>query len=426
MPPPSKASVRRLASYRPVLDGLIFGLALLGVLTSIHLGIQQERGFDQGCFGFSASQQVEDTFDCEVVTESEASNLLGVSNSTWGLLFYIFVAAITFLVATNAGGRLQQLKGARAVLIALGFLYSMYLVYYQFFGIGELCALCLTSAGITTLLFIGQAVDFAKTGPPSSTDSASRMDSPLPKRRLAYMGAAVVLLVFLIGADYAYFNSIDSPEPALASDLERPAREASSSETAAPTAVAVGECSYDPEKPLVNNYAELVNFFDPTAGTPDADVTVIEFFDPNCPHCATIHPIMMNVVRDRHEQALFVFKPFVLWNHSIAQSEALYAAAQEGKFFLMLEQQYAIQQPRTGLGEPELRQIAENIGMDPDALMQRIESGLYRRTLSEQRQKAIDAGVNSTPAVMINGRFVDGDSKSTDCLKALIDAATRS
>ena len=426
MASPSRASRRRLASYRPVLDGLIFGLALLGILTSIHLGIQQERGFDQGCFGFSASQQVEDTFDCEVVTESEASNLFGVSNSTWGLLFYVFVAALTFLAATNAGGRLQQLKSARAVLIVAGFLYSMYLVYYQFFGIGELCALCLTSAGITTILLIAQAVDFGKSGPPSPTDPASKMDSSHPKRRLAYMGAGVVLLAFLIGADYAYFNSIDSPEPALASDLEQPAQATASSEMAAPTAASVGECSYDPEKPRFDNYAELVNFFDPTVGTPDTDVTVIEFFDPNCPHCATIHPIMMNVVRDKQEEALFVFKPFVLWNHSIAQSEALYAAAQEGKFFLMLEQQYAIQQPRTGLGEPELRQIAEKIGMDPDALMQRIESGLYRRTLSEQRQKAIDAGVDSTPAVMINGRFVDADSKSTECLKALIDQAARS
>ena len=422
---PSNASGRRFASYRPVLDGLIFGLALLGILTSIHLGIQQERGFDQGCFGFTASQQVEDTFDCEVVTESEASNLFGVSNSTWGLLFYLFVAAITFLAATNAGGRLQQLKGARAVLILVGFLYTLYLVYYQFFGIGELCALCLTSAGITTLLFIAQAVDFGKSNPPSPTDPASKMDSSHPKRRLAYMGAAVVLLAFLIGADYAYFNSIDSPAPAVASELEQPTQATSSSEPAAPPA-SVGECSYDPEKPRVDNFAELVNFFDPSVGTPDSDVTVIEFFDPNCPHCATIHPIMMDVVRDKGEDALFVFKPFVLWNHSIAQSEALYAAAQEGKFFLMLEQQYAIQQPRTGLGEPELRQIAENIGMDPDALMQRIESGLYRRTLSEQRQKAMDAGVNSTPAVMINGRFVDTNSKSTECLKALIDQAARS
>lgn len=425
MAPPNSRNTSRLASYRPVLDRLIFGLAILGILTSVHLGIQQERGFDQGCFGFSASQQVEDTFDCEVVTESAASNLFGVSNSTWGLLFYIVVAALTAVAAINVGGKVSAFKKTRAVLILAGFLYSMYLVYYQFFGIGELCALCLTSAGITTVLFIVQAFDFTKTDA-THREEAARMGSSDLKRDLTYMGAAVVLLAVLVGADFAYFNSIDKAEPEVAAALNEPAQTTSGAASEAPLPGGIGECQYDPEKERVRNYSELVNFFDPALGNADAPVTVIEYFDPNCPHCATIHPVMVQVVRNTSDKARFVFKPFVLWNHSIAQSEALYAAAQEGKFFQMLEHQYAIQQPRTGLSEQQLRSIASEIGMDPDVLIKRIESGLYRRTLAEQREKAIEAGVNSTPAVLINGRFVESTSKTVDCLTQLIEQAARS
>lgn len=248
------------------------------------------------------------------------------------------------------------------------------------------------------------------------------MGSSKPKRDLTYMGAAVVLLAVLVAADFAYFSSIETPEPAFTNESDSPAR--ATAQDAMPAGS--GECSFDTEKGRIQNYSELVNFFDPTIGEPGASVTVIEYFDPNCPHCATIHPIMMDVARAKLDKALFVFKPFVLWNHSIAQSEALYAAAQEGKFFQMLEHQYAIQQPRTGLGEPQLRAIAQEIGMDPDVLMKRIESGLYRRTLAEQRDKAAEAGVNSTPSVLINGRFVESTSKTAECLKELIDLAAQS
>ncbi len=425
MAPPKSRAPRRLASYRPLLDGVIFGLALLGILTSVHLGIQQERGFDQGCFGFSASQQVEATFDCEVVTESAASRLFGVSNTTWGLLFYVAVAALTLLAASNVAGKVSEFKAARALWILIGFLYSMYLVYYQFFGIGELCALCLTSAGITTVLLVVQAVDFGKL-PPSKSKETTRVDSSKPRRDLAYMGAAVVLLAVLIGADFAYFNSIETTQHASADEVDETLRSASQREASGAIVSASGECSYDPEKPRVRNYSELVSFVDPTLGDAGAPVTVIEYFDPNCPHCATIHPIMMEVMRAKSEKAFFVFKPFFLWSHSIAQSEALYAAAQEGKFFQMLEHQYAIQRPQTGLGEPQLRGIAEEIGMDPDELIKSIERGLYRRTLVEQKEKGVEAGVNSTPAVLINGRFVDATSKTVDCLKVLIDHAAQS
>ena len=406
---------RRLSAFRPAIDRAIFALALLGILTSFHLKIQQDRGFDQGCFGFSASEQVEATFDCAVVTESDASSLFGVSNTIWGLIFYALVAALTAAVAFNWRNRLLQFKKARALLILAGFLYSLYLVYFQFFGIGELCALCLTSAGITTALFALQAADYLTF--PSTKERQDSIMSLKPLREISVMGAAVVLVALLVGADFAYFNNL---EPAAAAESP------TSAQIVSAETVPTGECIYDPEQAVFDDYRSLINFFDPSRGNAEADVTVIEYFDPNCPHCKTIHPIMNEVIQTHGSKARFVFKPFVLWPHSVAQSEALYAAAQEGKFFEMLDLQYAIQQPQTGLSEAQLRAIATEIGMNPDVLIKRIESGLYRRTLAEAKDKGVQAGVNSTPAVLINGRFVESDSRNVECLRKLIDAAAQS
>lgn len=156
-----------LALYRPVLDRTIFVLSLLGILVVVHLWLQQERGFDRGCFGFSTSQTVEDAFNCEVVTESDAGKFLGLSNVVWGLAFYVSVA-LTSAAAMALADRTAMLKRLRAGLIVLGFLYALYLIHVQFNVLGELCALCLTSAGVTAALMAVTAYDYFRPNPSTS------------------------------------------------------------------------------------------------------------------------------------------------------------------------------------------------------------------------------------------------------------------
>lgn len=151
----------RLAQYRPWIDRTLFVLSLVGLLVVVHLWLQQERGFDRGCFGFSTSQAVEDSFNCEAVTESDAGQFLGLSNVVWGLAFYLSVALLG-AGAMAIPERTSLLKRIRAVVIGLGFLYALYLVNVQFNVIGELCALCLTSAGVTAALFVVMLYDLSR------------------------------------------------------------------------------------------------------------------------------------------------------------------------------------------------------------------------------------------------------------------------
>jgi predicted DsbA family dithiol-disulfide isomerase len=131
---------------------------------------------------------------------------------------------------------------------------------------------------------------------------------------------------------------------------------------------------------------------------------------------------MQEVARANQDKAWFVIKPFVLWQHSLAQTEALMAAAHEGKYFEMLEEQFRLQK-REGLSLDELKTIATQIGMDADLMASRIQQGLFRGIVMRQRTSAIEAGLTSVPAVMINGRFVDRYSRTVDCLTQLISEA---
>jgi protein-disulfide isomerase len=187
----------------------------------------------------------------------------------------------------------------------------------------------------------------------------------------------------------------------------------------------VQECAFSEEIPVVKDYMRLLAISDPFQGNYDADVTVIEYFDPNCPHCKTLHPIMKEVIAANGKRARFYMIPFVLWQYSLPQAEALFVAGQDGKYFEMLEAQYAQQKPG-GLSFDELIAIAAGIGLDPVVFKGRLEKGLNQKMILERRQEISSLGVRGTPAVMINGKFVDSGSKSLNCINQLIAAEAAS
>ena len=405
---PANSKPRPFGVYRPALDTAVFILGLLGILVVLHLWIQADRGFDRGCFGFSSTPA---TVECEVVTQSDAGTMFGVSNVIWGLVFYLGLSLLSFATVSVGPKKLVSVKQLRAGAIGIGFLYSLYLVYVQTAQIGEYCKLCLISAGIVAILFILQVIDFRLT---SKTGSAAEAEPPAARFKL--FTGLVIATVVLAGADVLYFQNLP-PNEVVQSASTPPVAEGS-----AVGDQALGDCQYDLDKPTVENYRDLVTFTDPSMGNPDAPVTVIEFFDPNCPHCATLHPIMKQVVEQYGDRAWFVWRPFLNWPASMSQIEALYFAAQDGKFFEMMEEQFRRLSPQA-ISIDELGEIATQIGLDGDLMRTRLQRGLYQNIIMRQRQAGVEAGIRSVPAVMINGRFVR--TRSASCIGQLIEAAAQ-
>lgn len=218
----------------------------------------------------------------------------------------------------------------------------------------------------------------------------------------------VVLVVVLAGADLTYFSSLNEADAPTAAPATAPSERATTS----------AACRLDAQKEAVDDWQSLVDMQDPMAGSSGASVTVIEYFDPNCPHCADFHEVMKTLQEQHSESVRFVYKPFPLRASSLPEILALYAAAQEGKFFDMLEAQY---QAGQGINERDLRRIATDIGMKPDVLMSKVNSQTYRDYVLRQRQRAVDIGVDSTPTVLVNGHFVA--TRSQQCMNQFIEQA---
>lgn len=187
-------------------------------------------------------------------------------------------------------------------------------------------------------------------------------------------------------------------------------------------AVGVDECRFDAEMADVQDYQSLISMADPYQGTLDADVTVMVFFDPNCPHCKDFHPVMNQVIADNGQHARFFMIPFPLWQFSLVQVEGLFVAAQQGKYFQMLEAQYA-KQKAGGMSMDEVTQLAVDLGMDATWFKSALEKGLNQPMIMERRKQISAMGVRGTPSVMINGKFVAADSRSRICMNNLIAQA---
>ncbi len=182
------------------------------------------------------------------------------------------------------------------------------------------------------------------------------------------------------------------------------------------------ECGFDDERALDVPVSDIIDERDPLIGNPDSDVVMIEFFDPNCPHCRTLHPIVKEVVEEYQDRIRYYAKPFPLWDFSHPQVEAMLIAARADLYYEMIDLQ--MENPQDG-GIPieDLASMAAELGFSEDRFLEVLEQGPLQGRVRELRRQGRQAGVSSTPTLTINGQVVNGQSRSTECISQLLDEA---
>ncbi|MBM4343868.1 MAG: thioredoxin domain-containing protein [Deltaproteobacteria bacterium] len=185
-----------------------------------------------------------------------------------------------------------------------------------------------------------------------------------------------------------------------------------------------------PPPPLEAKVADFDYRGSPTLGPKDAKVKIVEFKDFECPFCAKIIPALKQVQKDNASKVSIVFKHFPLSNqcnpkmsremHPGACLAAYWSMAAEaqGKFWEFEDivfQNYQSMMPREGELPARLAAQTENlkrwckeIGMDIAKAEAFVASKAYEDRLKKDMNEAVDAGVNGTPAVYINGRKYNG------------------
>lgn len=137
-------------------------------------------------------------------------------------------------------------------------------------------------------------------------------------------------------------------------------------------------------------------------GPSDAPVTLVEFSDFECPHCAAARPMLEEFARSNPKVRL-CYQPFPLASHpnAVAAGQAALFARDKGKFWAMHDLLFENQ---LSLNPARIKQLAAQAGLDPNELAKAMEAGKYKDELTASKEAGKAAGVDATPAIFINGR----------------------
>lgn len=144
-------------------------------------------------------------------------------------------------------------------------------------------------------------------------------------------------------------------------------------------------------------------------GSPNAQVTIVEFSDFECPFCKVFHETMKQVVDTygKDGRVAWVYRHFPLDGlHSKArkEAEASECAADQGgnaAFWSYADGIFAVTPSNNGLDLNQLPVIAKNIGLDVKAFQNCLDSGKFASRVSDNLADAIASGGNGTPYSVI-------------------------
>lgn len=145
----------------------------------------------------------------------------------------------------------------------------------------------------------------------------------------------------------------------------------------------------------------------PSAGPANAPVTIIEFSDFQCPFCSRMIPTLEQVKAKYGDKIRLVFRQFPLDFHPHAQkaAEASLCANEQGKFWELHDAMFQNQQQ---LAPENLKARAAGLGMNAEQFNACLDSGKFAAQVATDRAQGTAAGVSGTPAIFINGRFING------------------
>jgi protein-disulfide isomerase len=152
--------------------------------------------------------------------------------------------------------------------------------------------------------------------------------------------------------------------------------------------------------------AELVRDADsPVQGNPDGDVTLVEFFDYNCPYCRQMLPTIAQAeAADPLLRVVYKVWP-ILGASSIAPAKAALAANKQGQFIALHR---ALYQVRGEVDESKALTTAQSIGLDMERLKSDMQSPAIEATVKRNLALASALRIDGTPGFVVGTRVLVG------------------
>ena len=140
-------------------------------------------------------------------------------------------------------------------------------------------------------------------------------------------------------------------------------------------------------------------------GNPHGDVTIVEFFDYQCPYCKkSFQSLQAALKNDRGIR--FVYKEFpILGPQSVFASRAAIAARAQGRYAAFHD---ALMRAKGTLDEATVIQIAAEVGLDIRRLRRDMMAPAVSDVIERNHALARALDINGTPGFVIGNRIISG------------------
>lgn len=370
---------------------LVVLLALVGFVTSIKLAIiYYEVNFD--AYALPSFCSINSYIDCDGVAKTTHSQFFGIPLAYWGMFLYLFMIFLIFaekLRQIKFFKFLEVFKNPLAYIASLGyiaFVLSMTLACISIFEIKKICVLCFFTYFLN--LFIASVATLPEEGIYRSfkTSVLDFIDAVKIKKYLI----SLICVAVAGGAILTYTGT---------------------SYVFAPQVKRFKEFKKYEKLQADNPYRIRGNIM----GDEKAKTIVYIYTDYRCPICR-VYNVMLYRAANELKGIKFVHKnlpldiecnphipkPF----HEGSCMMAKYAIAAEGQGrFWDFNSELFEKQPKT---ENDVIKMAESMGLDADKLEKDARSTQTKDRLLSEIEDATDKKIDGTPALVIDGKIING------------------
>ncbi|GAB5445798.1 DsbA family protein [Gymnodinialimonas sp.] len=163
------------------------------------------------------------------------------------------------------------------------------------------------------------------------------------------------------------------------------------------------------EVAVVQNAPALFNSaFDHVGGNPDGDVVIVEFVDYRCSFCRRAHPEVTELVETDGNIRIITKEFPILGEQSVLASRFAIATniALGGEAYEQVGD--ALMAMRSDVTELALARLADDLGLDSEAIFEAMEDPLVQTTIDANYALGQRMGITGTPSFVFGDQMVQG------------------
>lgn len=365
----------------PVYFWAVGAVAAGGLANSVYLAFSHYRVHTD--IMYTSFCAVSQAINCDTVSQSPYSILLGVPVPVWGIFGYLVFLGLVFFAGTRQAGKTRVWPVL--FFIALGFCgYSVYLAYISKYYIRAYCIMCITGYGINLALLYFVWIVRRRFPEKGIFRGVYKDIAFLWALRKKVFWVFSPLLLVVVWALLFFPNYWGFELPPVSAEISTGVTEDGSA----------------------------------WIGAQDPELVITEYTDYMCFHCKKMHAYLRQIVEKNPDKIRLVHKHFPMDHgfgnpivdspyHEGAGKLAIAAAyAQyEGRFWEMNDRLYDI--PR-GVKSIDIKKLAEETGVNLQRLSVAPQIKKLRYKVKRDMTEAIELGIRGTPAYVIDGEVFQG------------------